>query len=168
MRTVPQIHTRKGFTLIEMLVTITIIIILAGLTVGGFKFVTTKQANSQAEIQISLLSTALEEYKSDTGQYPADTGGSTALYTALYLNGVQNPDTEKIYLADLDPDNNKQGWTKQSGAEVTLVDPWGAEYIYRNPPTINPDFDLLSRGQDGLTSDTLSNPNNKDDITNYN
>lgn len=157
-----------GFTLIEMLVTITIIVILAGLSLGGFKYVTAKQANSQAQIQIKLLEKAIEEYKLDNGVYPPDTGGINALYKALYYDGYENPDEFKIYLADLDPDNNKQGWTQGTGANVTIVDPWGTEYIYRNPPTINPDFDLLSKGQDGKTNATdPTATDNKDDHSNY-
>ena len=143
-----------------MLVTITIIVILAGLSLGGFKYVSTKQANAQAEIQIKLLESAIEEYKLDNGVYPP--GNTTNdLYTALYYNGAQEPpiNDAKIYLAQLDPDNNKQGWTEGAGAGVKLVDPWGAQYIYRNPGTLNPDFDLISKGQDGTTN---KDPNHKD------
>lgn len=162
MKTKSPRHFDKGFTLIEMLVTVTIIVILAGLSLGGFNFVTTKQANEKAKIQISLLSNALEEYKLDNGEYPASTGGTNALFTALYYNGAQTPPVadSKIYLADLDPVNNGQGWMEGSGATATIVDPWGEPYIYRNPPTVNPDFDLVSKGKDGELDTS-------DDITNY-
>ena len=160
-------NQRPGFTLIEMLVTITIIVILAGLSLGSFKYVITKQANAQAELQIKLLETAIEEYKLDNGEYPPDDNGTNSLYTELYYNGAQEPPVNdaKIYLAQLDPENNKQSWTEGTGAAVTLVDPWGAKYIYRNPGTVNPDFDLLSMGQDGVTDD--NGPKSKDDHANY-
>ncbi len=148
-------NQRPGFTLVEMLVTITIIVILAGLSLGGFKYVTTKQANAQAEIQIKLLESAIEEYKGDNGEYPKQDLGSSStnsLYLALYRQGVQDPDNKKIYVAQLDPENNKQGWTEGNGDGVKLIDPWGSEYIYRNPGTLNPDFDLISKGQDGAES----------------
>ena len=154
--------TLKGFTLIEMLVTITIIVILAGLSLGGFSFVTSKQANAKAEIQIKLLANALEEYKLDNGSFPASAGGTNILYTSLYRNGVDNPDTDEIYLAELDPNNDRQGWIDNSGGTVTIVDPWGEEFIYRegsDPEAKNPDFDLISKGKDG----DLGTP---DDITN--
>ena len=67
----------------------TIIVILAGLSLGSFKFVITKQANSQAELQIKLLETAIEEYKLDNGEYPLDDNGTNSLYTELYYNGAQ-------------------------------------------------------------------------------
>jgi len=161
-------QSRPGFTLIEMLVTITIIVILAGLSLGGFKFVTTKQANSQAAIQIKLLEKAIEEYKLDNGVYPPQGTGSNSLYTELYSKGVSDPDNNKIYLAELDPLYNKQGWTEGTGTAVRIFDPWGKEYIYRNPGTVNPDFDLMSRGQDGATNATDPNAQvNKDDHANY-
>ncbi len=146
-----QSSSKAGFTLIEMLVTITIIVILAGLSLGGFKYVTTKQANAQAAIQIKLLENAIEEYKLDHGEYPKAATGTTdinILYQKLYKDGVDNPNENKIYLADLDPKNNKQGWNTESNPSQ-LTDPWGAGYIYRNPGTLNPDFDLISKGQDG-------------------
>lgn len=154
----------RGFTLIEMLVTITIIVILAGLSLGGFKYITYKQEVKKAELQVQLLSQALEEYKVDKGNYP--TGTSYELFLALYDNGITNPNTDKIYVPDLDPVNNKQGWISGTGATTKIIDPWGEEYIYENPGTFNPDFDIISKGPDRLTSDDRSNPENKDDITN--
>lgn len=153
----------RAFTLIELLVVITIIVILAGLSMGGYSYVTRKQAESQAAIQISLLSKALEEYKLDNGEFPASSGSTTALYNALYLNGVNSPNTAKIYLAELDPVNNRQGWIDNSGGSVRIIDPFGNEYIYRrgdDPAAKNPDFDLASKGKDSK----IGTP---DDIDNY-
>lgn len=157
----------KGFSLIELLVTITIIMILMGLAIGGFNFVTQKQALEQAKIQISLLSNALEEYKLDYGEYPP-TGDSNSIYKALYWDtdgdgtGADTDTDQKIYVSQLDPANNKQGWTEGTKAGVKIVDPWGAEYIYINGADAaakNPDFDLISKGKDGIEG-------NADDIRN--
>jgi len=183
----------RGFTLIEMLVTITIIVILAGLSLGGFKYVSAKQANSQAKIQVELLSKALEEYKLENGDYPPtdDTakgydagppeksidvyvpgagGVKSTLFKELYQYGVDNKTT--IYVSELDPENNKQGWTS-SLTGTNINDPWGEPYRYRTaygppPPsgpvlknisTQNPDFDLWSAGADGkdFTPDDIGN-----------
>lgn len=168
MKTNPSISERSGFTLIEMLVTITIIVILAGLSLGGFKFVSTKQAYSQAEIQIKLLENGIEEYKLDTGEYPESGIGN--LFRALYKDRLNNVDgNNKIYVSQLDPENNKQGWTIPGQDKIT--DPWGAEYIYRrssDPRAVNPDFDLLSKGQDGSTNlNDLNHAQNKDDVANF-
>jgi type II secretory pathway pseudopilin PulG len=146
-------------------VTVTIIIILMALAVGGFDFVKQKQANDQAKIQISLLSNAIEEYKLDNGSYPAGDGTSAAnnnLFRVLFHDAATAEPPEKIYVSQLDPDNNKQGWTEGTGENVAIVDPWGEEYIYRrgdDATARNPDFDLISKGKDGQE-------NTPDDIRN--
>ena len=182
-------NPRKGlaaFTLIELMAVITIIVILAGLVVGGLGYVTEKQASSKAKVQIALLSKALEEYKLDTGSYPltdnksgaftssGGTGTSSILFKALYSDGAAN--ATKIYLPDLDPASSKQGWTVTSGTIIS--DPWGNQYCYRssqpltgttpNSNTQNPDFDLWSMGKDGSSKpDTPTDKANRDDIKNF-
>lgn len=154
MKTASQLKNTKGFTLIELLVVVAIIAILSALSIGGLSYISKKQAYSTAELQINLLSKALEEYKLDNGEYPDPSSGSSpsnALYTNLYRRGSLKS-TEKIYLSELDPENNSQAWTSGSGASVTIVDPWGGEYIYvlgSEPSARNPDFDLISAGPDG-------------------
>lgn len=176
MKTHPFHIRRRGFTLIELLVVITIIVILAGLSMGGFSFVTRKQAEEQARVQIALLEKALEEYKLDNGAYPGPPPESpnanftsNDLYKELYWNGVSG--NGKIYLADLDPNSKGQGWIEGTGANATIRDPWGNEYIYRrgdNSAAKNPDFDLASKGKDGKTNDSNPDaPENRDDIDNF-
>jgi general secretion pathway protein G len=162
MKTHPSSPNRRGFTLIELLVVITIIVILAGLSMGGYGYIVRKQADSQAAIQISLLEKAIEEYKLDNGEYPP-TGTTNSLYNLLYWTGANASPPGKIYLAELDPNSKSQGWIEGTDANATIRDPWGNEYIYRrgdNSATKNPDFDLLSKGKDGTSG-------NADDIDNY-
>lgn len=133
MKTPSRRHP-AAFSLIELMAVITIIVILAGIVVGGMGYVSEKQARDKARVQIALLSKAIEEYKLDMGNYPGATaafGGdaatdingdfSTVLYNALFYEGWQytNPDTPpddwgtratKIYLPELDPRNSKLGW----------------------------------------------------------
>lgn len=156
----------KGFSLIELLVVMAIVVILAAVSVGGLGYITKKQAYGTAELQINLLSKALEEYKLDNGEYPDPSSGSTpsnSLYIALYDEGASETPPQKIYLTELDPENNNQAWTSGSGNNITIVDPWGEEYIYRigsEPSARNPDFDLISGGPDrriGTGSDNVAN-----------
>lgn len=184
-------HGKSGFTLIEMMAVITIIVILAGLVVGGLGFVTERQAKEKARVQLALLAKALDEYKLDNGSYPVTAnkaqgdGSSAILYKALFGDGLSSG---KIYLADLNPTTSKQGWvdpiaTGTPPATLTgqIKDPWGNEYRYRsalnpggapNADTVNPDYDLWSVGKDGVTNGA-NNPagvrdtKNKDDIRNF-
>lgn len=146
----PARQKHPAFTLIELMAVVTIIIILAGLVVGGLGFVNDRQATSKAKVQIALLSRAIEEYKLDMGTYPPTanlsvTGAlsastsynSNTLFKALYWDsdndnvGVPDAD-QRIYLPDLDPVTSKQGWTTGAASATTkILDPWGNEYIYR-------------------------------------
>jgi general secretion pathway protein G len=168
---------RSGFTLIELLAVITIIVILAGIVVGGLKFAQERQARDKAKLQVSLIEKALEEYKLDNGSYPAaanptGAGQSNMLYRALYWDGASDATrTRKIYVPELDPATTKQGWIEGTGASATIKDPWGQEYRYRaGNSAVNPDFDFWSVGKDGKTSTSTTTPDNKDtrdDIRNF-
>ena len=143
-----------GFTLVEMLAVITIIVILAGLVVGGMGFVNERQAREKAKTQIGMLETALEEFKLDHGSYPATTNSSTgtkgnssidvfdmsepsprraSLYFVLFGKGEEalegTRDDFPIYLEALNNENNKQGWTVSGSTNI--LDPWGKPYRYR-------------------------------------
>lgn len=148
---------RRGFTLVEMLAVITIIVILAGIVLGGLKFAKQKENQSKATIQVAFLSKAIEEYKLDTGAYPVSTStsgeGETArLRQLLYLDGVNDPNkVKKIYLAELD-ETSKQGWINGTGNTATIVDPWGQEYRFLSGANaLNQDFDVWSCGKDAVT-----------------
>jgi general secretion pathway protein G len=194
----PSHRHPAAFTLIELMATITIIVILAGIVVGGMGYVGEKQAVEKAKVQIALLSKAIEEYKLDMGFYPptgnvtsasgkGGTSTSRILFSHLYFDsdqdgsGVPGDTDQKIYLPELDPQNNKQGWTiGTADANTFITDPWGNQYCYRsalnasgnpNSAARNPDFDLWSMGKDGKTragvNDSLNHADNRDDIRNF-
>jgi hypothetical protein len=94
------------------------------------------------------------------------------LYLALYWDGASDTTrTRKIYLPELDPASNRQGWLDGNGQNATIRDPWGSEYRYRTGTSaVNPDFDLWSVGKDGRTSTSAATPDNRDtrdDIRNF-
>src|SRR2546421_5169588 len=62
----------RAFTIVELLVVITIIIVLAGLILATTGYVQKKGARSRAEAEIAAMSAALENYKSDNGIYPTN------------------------------------------------------------------------------------------------
>jgi prepilin-type N-terminal cleavage/methylation domain-containing protein len=152
---ITQRHGKPAFTLIELMAVITIIVILAGLVVGGLGFVTERQAKEKARVQLALLGKGLESYKLDMGVYPASsnaeglTQSNKCLYQALFYEGYDynkqtNPPTNwtkatTIYVSDLDPTSSKQGWVPTVTGTPPVIpatsvvsDPWGNEYRYRS------------------------------------
>lgn len=170
-----------------MMTVITIIILLAGLTVAGFSYITDKQSESKAKVDIELLSKGIEEYKKDFGEYPgldpdsqADGDISDELYNALFYDGwdsqTNGDGSIDIYLPELDPRNSKQTLVQSTKANVApsdlwIFDPWRRHYRYRKGTNAeNPDFDLWSTGKDGVTNiadSTKTLEENKDDIRNF-
>jgi len=165
-----KIKGAAGFTLVELLVVITIIVILTALTIGAMGWVQRLAAVKKCRAQMALLENAIQQYHADTETYPeGDT--SLVVYQALFGDGVgpdgvlgtlddEAPDGERddgarVYLPDLDPKTNSSKMVKVSGSRATgLMDPWGSEYMYMGGTSFkaemnNPDFDLSSKGPDG-------------------
>jgi len=83
---------RSGFTLIELLVVISIIAVLAGITLGVTGNVQKKAAASRAQVEIAAIENALENYKIENGDYPS--ANSITISGGLYAS---NP-TAATYL----------------------------------------------------------------------
>src|SRR5438876_11568031 len=98
----------RAFTVIELLVVITIIIILAGLILSTVGYVQKKGARSRAEAEIAAISAALENYKADNGIYPSDTTktdidptasptpAAASLYLYEQLSGDADNDSSRV------------------------------------------------------------------------
>jgi prepilin-type N-terminal cleavage/methylation domain-containing protein len=83
-----------GFTIIELLIVMAIILVLTALILATSGYVQNKGARSRAEAEIAALSAALESYKADNGIYPSNTStdalkpnsqGDPAAYKAASL-----------------------------------------------------------------------------------
>ena len=175
-------HGKSAFTLIELMAVITIIVILAGLVVGGLGYVTEKQAKSKALVQIALISKALEAYKLDIGMYPPTTtaqkagNGTSAqsLYISLFYEGydygrqasppatwtkkidnVNIPKATTIYLPDLDPTTSKQGWVDSITGTGTKVPP--ASTLVKDPYAVEYRY-RSARSAAGTANTDTQNP----------
>ena len=60
----------RGFTLIELLIVMAIIGILIGITFSGATYIYSAQQEKKALADIEALKLALEEFKSEPGDYP--------------------------------------------------------------------------------------------------
>ena len=63
----------SGFTLVELLTVISIIVILATLMIASFGYFKRRQAEDKTRMQVKLLENGLEQYKLDNGFYPPAT-----------------------------------------------------------------------------------------------
>ncbi len=134
----------SGFTLIELLVVVTIIAILAALTLQTAGYIQKKAASSRAEAEVAAISLALESYKIDYGDYP-ESGNSNSAVLIQALGVVINTNLNsmnKVYL-----DLPKKSYSPTNNP-TRIVDPFGTEYGYEYPGQTNRSgsnfFDLWS------------------------
>ena len=168
---------RSGFTLMELMVVIAIILVLATMVISGVGWYKRKAAVGKTQVMMASIERALEEYSSDSGVYPAGDGneGSTAdLYKVLYGDpdgdGKSNSG-ETVYLSLLDPNLTGSKLTVEKvGADYIIMDAWFEpfRYLRGNPAAqMNPDFDLWSLGVDGKGHPNGDAKSKQDDLTNW-
>src|SRR5437867_6981215 len=68
------VPARCSFTLVELIVVLTIIFVLTGLVFTAAGFIQKKGARARGESEMAALAAAIENYKSDNGNYPRDPG----------------------------------------------------------------------------------------------
>jgi general secretion pathway protein G len=126
-----------GFTLVEMLVVISIIgliMALVGPRVLGYLSDSKVKA---AKIQIESLSAALDLFYLDNGRYPAANEGLTAL--------VQRPSSDSTWNGPYLKTN------------AVPADPWGRPYFYKVPGDHAP-YEIASFGASGPEGGASSAP----------
>jgi len=72
MWTISNARNRKGFTLIELMIVIAIIIILAAIAIPNYLKMTERAKKSRVASDFESLATALEAYRTDWGTYPVE------------------------------------------------------------------------------------------------
>ncbi|QDU76398.1 Type II secretion system protein G precursor [Bremerella volcania] len=85
----------RGFTLVELLVVITIIGILAGLALVGIRTAVVAAQNAAMKVEVANIAQALDLYKQDNGAYPPD--GNTIVLTATQRTTALNRHLQKIF-----------------------------------------------------------------------
>jgi len=134
----------RGFTLIEIMLVVIIIGILVAMLVPNIAGRSEQARKVAARTDIeSNLSTALDLYKMDVGQYPTTEQGLNALLTVPSVSPV--------------PTQWNGPYLKK---KKVPKDPWGRDYVYVSPGANNPEsYDLSSLGPNGV--------DDSHDITNW-
>lgn len=117
----------EGFTLVELLVVLGILVLLVGIaTPQVIKFLSSAKTDT-AKLDVDRLSGILDLYRLEVGDYPSDDAGIEAL--------VERPAGAERWNGP---------YVKKADA---VIDPWGRPYRYRYPGE-HGEFDLYSLGRD--------------------
>ncbi|MDY6934343.1 MAG: type II secretion system major pseudopilin GspG [Spirochaetota bacterium] len=130
---IEEVKSEKGFTMIELMIVITIIGILSILVVPRFMDLPQKARVESTRQQISAFGMALDRYYLDNGIYPTSEQGLEAL--------IATPTTEPIPI-----NYNEGGYLKKNKIPE---DPWGRSYKYTSPGEHGNDYEIVSYGADG-------------------
>lgn len=142
-RNAPVSRKSRGFTIVELLTVVAVIVILSAITVGAMGWVQRKAAVEKTRAQMALLENGLERYYADVGSYPQPSAGrdytGLVIYKVLFQDGVGpdgilntdddgegggldgRPDSRqgggrlKPYVSELDPTINSMKMVTPSG-----------------------------------------------------
>lgn len=126
--------TQKGFTLLEIIVVVTIIAILAAYIAPKVVGRAGDARISKAKFDIQTLEGAMELYKLDNFTYPSTDQGLDAL--------VSKPAGSEL-----------KHWRRGGYIKKLNKDPWGNDYQYQLPGA-NGEFDIYSLGADSAAGGT--------------
>ena len=140
---------RAGFTLIEMLVVLAILVLLMSLVGPRILKSRDKADISTAKSQIGMLQGSLESYALDMRGFPSTEDGLAALVAPPSEQG--------------EGDKEDSGWDGPYITKAQLPkDPWGRDYQYEYPPTRGQDetapilWSLGPDGEDNTDDDIIS------------
>ena len=127
----------RGFSFLEIMITVVIIGIMTSIAVPLLKNRTTRARITMTRNQMANIKTALGLYEIEVGDYPGTEQGLEAL--------VRRPSDVSVEM-----------WTKC--LEEVPRDGWNHGFIYRVPGEDGSSYDLISRGKDNKegTEDDIS------------
>ncbi|WP_428842885.1 type II secretion system major pseudopilin GspG [Shewanella algidipiscicola] len=115
---------KNGFTLIELLIVIVILGLLMSLVAPTMFSKVGSTKTKTAQVQMEMISTALDTYRLDMGDYPS---------TLNELRSSSKPQWDGPYLPKDVP-----------------LDPWNNPYIYTVPGENGQPYSMKSYGKDGV------------------
>ena len=118
-----QRHALKGFTLLEVIIAVTIVALLSMLIVPNVMNLLGNAKQNKAKADVNTLSQQVRMY--------------------MVQNGMDRVGD------DFELSKLCEGDDALIGNVNQLMDPWKHQYVLVYPPTYNKDFDVVSYGADG-------------------
>jgi prepilin-type N-terminal cleavage/methylation domain-containing protein len=140
MKTRPNLRPSRGFTLVELLVVVSIIIVLAAMSFGAIQIATKRQKALTTQNDIQGLTSAIERYYDEynkmpnvgsTDQMTADGESGSKLLTILLgkedsSGDMQNPRQIAFLTARITKNEKQGGLVYGNGNQVKgMYDAWG-------------------------------------------
>lgn len=124
---------RRGFTLMEVLLVMAILVIMGTFVVANFSGIRKNANVNAAKTQLKLIADQLGLYENDMGSFPP---------TELGLQGLRQAPSDAVA---------QQRWSGPYSAKEIPADPWLGPYQYEltsDPASGNPGFKVWSNGPD--------------------
>lgn len=156
---------RLYYTLLEILIVVSIVAVLAATGLGVTSFVRNKIAETQTETTIKLVEMAFQKFHQQNGMYPVS---DDAPFLAIDLGSCESVDAfQKLWIGGFNditlPSNfptSKAGLKirgirlEYTGGKYYILDGWNRRIFYLNPGVFNSgSYDLISFGADALAGD---------------
>jgi prepilin-type N-terminal cleavage/methylation domain-containing protein len=162
----PNVENRQAFTLMELLVVITIIAILMGLLFPAFQGVQNQAKKAQAKNDLAQIVTAANAYYTEYGKYPvviddtpiANTADLFYTLRAIASGNANASDAANprkiVFLEVPDVKNQNQPRSGMKMSDGQWYDPWGTSYKI----AIDGTYDSAVANPYGSTGGAGSNP----------
>jgi general secretion pathway protein G len=122
-------NTRRGFTIIEVIVIVVILGVIAAVIAPRLLGRVGQSKRAVAQSNATALSTAMKLFANDHGMPEA---GSSIMI-----------------LWERPPNVEESAWSPYVDNADALKDPWGNLFVLEIPGNVNVDFDIVSYGKDG-------------------
>jgi prepilin-type N-terminal cleavage/methylation domain-containing protein len=166
---------RGGFTLVEMMVVMAIIMGLVALTFGVKGYINAEAAESRTQMELNTLANAIEEFKRDTGVYPL-AENHRALYNLLTGRERLERQNDQIVRVTVPEDEQKpyldpnEMTVDNPDNPTRFMDQWGNPFDYsyasisqaQNSDSLPETYVLLSFGPDGERGQPNSGNDDRD------
>jgi len=191
MKSHPAFRRPGGFSMIELMVVVGIMVILAGLLIGSLPGIQSRINRGKVETFIAELESGLSKYQIDNGSYPLNepTGdgqterdragilGASVLYRSLSgdrdLNGeVDFAQNEEIYVLKIDYFSNRESREPRSmsiGGQYMVIDSYSNPIRYlAQVPNLGPNERRKTRNPTyDIWSITDANPADPEESAKY-